>query len=160
MLIQCFVWVFTIIGLLICINNTNVKDKHPIRGSEANHSRIPTEVTTNLDLLCIGIPPCDLSPATPPWSERRLSCCGTPCILGSYFTAYEMYATPHISAHSLFSILFGGPTIPLLLKFHVCSTVNRSLQTLHVRGGFYRVISRLHFKASQKWFEHNTLCSD
>ena len=71
-----------------------------------------------------------------------------PCILGFLVTADGMYAALHISAHFLFSRLFLRPTIPTLLQYHMCSTVNGFLQSLRFMGGFWRGISMCHHKAS------------
>ena len=62
---QYFVWVYPVVVFFVCFNNVNVEDTHPKRVPESNHYCIPIEVSSNLAFLCIGIPPCVLSPATP-----------------------------------------------------------------------------------------------
>ena len=75
----------------------------------------------------------------------------TPCILGSLVNAAGVYATSHISNHSLFKWFWWRFMISNLLKQHVFYTSKGSKHPLHVRDSSWSWRSRCNYKLSQKY---------
>lgn len=97
------------------------------------------EVSTNLDLLYIGIPPCDLYLDTPTSSRRYIPCFHSPMYFG--FVGHYSWGVrcPKYLCPLIVQDIMTETYKPTLFQQNACFTTNRLLHLLYVKRGVLEV---------------------
>ena len=107
-------WVYPIIGRCICVNNINVKETHPTRGTRSRALQYPHGGQRQTSLSSAYISPLFTRIRLPlPPVGMLFPFCHDPMSFGLFLlTESGVYSDPHIFSHSLFSRLCQRNTTP------------------------------------------------
>ena len=112
-----------------------------IRHISYKHTHIPTEVIANLDLLCIGIITCSLSPDTPPSSGSSLPYFRDPVYFGfvghcSWGVLWPAHLLPFLVLYIMPEIY--NPT-PIVMVRMIYLSISLSLDISQPNRGKYGI---------------------